>query len=200
MSTATSDQVQDLTPTTESSGSNTRESVVAEYKMHDPRRKSPFLAGVLSLLPGLGQVYVGYYRRGFINIVVFGSLISLVSSGEGYAPFLPLGVFFLIFFEFYNIIDAGRRATLYNLSLDGIENIALPDELTNDPLPVKGSYLLGGVLLVFGAIALSNTLFGLSLRWLEDFWPVFPMLLGGYLVWKAFQDGRDEKAQDVSDD
>ena len=33
----------------------------------DPRRKSPVLALVLSLMPGLGQVYVGYYNQGFIN-------------------------------------------------------------------------------------------------------------------------------------
>ena len=192
MNTVTSDQAQALERTEETSDTKRRDVVSSEYKMHDPRRKSPFLAGVLSLLPGLGQVYVGYYRLGFINIIVAGSILSVLSSGEGYVPFLPLGVFFLIFFEFYNIIDAGRRATLYNLSLDGIENIALPDALTNDPLPIKGSYLLGGTLLLFGAIALSNTLFGLSLSWLEEFWPVFPMLMGAYLVWQAWLDKQSE--------
>ena len=192
MNTVSADQANALGRTEELSNPARRDAGSSEYKMHDPRRKSPFLAGVLSLLPGLGQVYVGYYRLGFINIIVAGSILSVLSGAEGYLPFLPLGIFFLIFFEFYNIIDAGRRATLYNLSLDGIENIALPDALTNDPLPIKGSYLLGGTLLLFGAIALSNTLFGVSLQWLESFWPVFPMLMGGYLIWQAWLDKQSE--------
>ena len=28
------------------------------YKQQDPRRKTPFLAALLSVIPGLGQVYV----------------------------------------------------------------------------------------------------------------------------------------------
>ena len=36
----------------------------------DQRRKSPTLAALLSLMPGLGQVYVGYYQQGFIDIAV----------------------------------------------------------------------------------------------------------------------------------
>jgi TM2 domain-containing membrane protein YozV len=48
--------------------------------MGDPRRKSPLFATFLSAMPGLGQVYVGYYQRGFINAVVVGTLIALLTS------------------------------------------------------------------------------------------------------------------------
>ncbi|MDG2174809.1 MAG: hypothetical protein P8M72_01540 [Gammaproteobacteria bacterium] len=68
--------------------------------IRDPRRKSSFIAALLSFVPGLGQVYVGYYRRGFINILVFGSVFSLLLSTGGDLPFTPLGIMFLIFFEF----------------------------------------------------------------------------------------------------
>ena len=110
-------------------------------------------------------------------------------------PFQPLGVIFLIFFEFYNMIDAWRRATLYNLSLDGIEQITLPDEINDSGLDgISGSYLGGGALLLFGTISLSNTLLGVSLEWLESWWPVLPLCLGGYLVYKAYQDSQTETA------
>ncbi|MDG2174810.1 MAG: hypothetical protein P8M72_01545 [Gammaproteobacteria bacterium] len=57
---------------------------------------------------------------------------------------------------------------MFNLSLEGIEQIDLPDELTNKPMAINGSYLFGAVLVIGGAIALSNTLFGLTLEWLEE--------------------------------
>lgn len=155
------------------------------YRNMDPRRKSTFLATFWSLLPGLGQIYVGYYQRGFLFIIIVAMLVSLLSSGA--VVFLtPALVFFLTFFWFFNLIDAHRRATFYNLALEGLESIELPDD--NKLLDLGGSYLGGITLLVFGAIALSNTLFGLSLEWLEYWWPVAPLALGAWLVWKAWQD------------
>lgn len=159
----------------------------------DPRRKNPFYAGLLSLMPGLGQVYVGYYRRGFTNVLTAGTVWSILLWAGGDVPFVPLGIMFLVFFVLYNIIDASRRATLYNLSLDGIEQATLPDELTDSNISgVSGSYLGGGALLLFGVIALSNTLLGFSLEWLESWWPVIPIGFGGYLIYRAYLDNQSE--------
>ncbi len=163
------------------------------YKLNDPRRKNPFYAGLLSFLPGLGQVYVGYYRRGFINIFVAATIFSVLSTGDGNQPYIAGGIFFLVFFVLYGVIDAVRRATMYNLTLDGIEQIDLPDELTNNKL--AGSYLGGGALLMFGVIALSNTAFGLSLDWLNSWWPILPMGFGAFLVYTAYQDAQ-KKAEE----
>jgi hypothetical protein len=60
------------------------------FQPFDPRRKSPILASILSLMPGLGQIYVGYYRVGFIHILVVGSCITLLNAmdGDGIAPLL----------------------------------------------------------------------------------------------------------------
>ena len=83
-------------------------------------RKSPFLAGLLSLMPGIGQIYVGYYALGFIHIAVFVTTIFLLvrMSINPFSALSPaLGVF-LGFFVVYNIVDATRRAVLYNLALD----------------------------------------------------------------------------------
>lgn len=97
------------------------------YLPTDPRRKSLFLTGLFSLMPGLGHIDLGYYQRGFIHFFVFGSTISLVLSGQvdGLGPLLYT---FLPFFWLFNQIDALRRATRINLTLEGIENMPLQDQ------------------------------------------------------------------------
>ena len=61
-----------------------------QYSATDSRYKSPALATIMSLMPGLGQIYVGYYRQGFINIIVIAGIIALLSShsfSHGLEPF-----------------------------------------------------------------------------------------------------------------
>ena len=43
----------------------------------DARYKSPMLAGFLSVMPGLGQVYVGYYQVGFVHAIITFSIIGV---------------------------------------------------------------------------------------------------------------------------
>lgn len=152
------------------------------------QHKSPALACLLSAMPGVGQIYVGYYKLGFIHNVVFGSTIAFLASGAFDALTPALGIF-LAFFFIYNIVDAGRRATLYNLAVDGVEGIDLPS--MNVSLPGFGGSLAGGAaLMALGAILLSNTLFGLSLDWIESWWPVAPIVVGAWLFAKALQERR----------
>lgn len=150
------------------------------FQPFDPRRKSPILASVLSFMPGLGQIYVGYYRVGFIHILVVASCITLLNSMTSGTGPEPLFGFFLAFFWMYNIIDAGRRAALYNLALEGGESIDLPGAI---PQPKMGGALIAGLVLIAGGIIfLTNTAFGISLEWLEDWWPVAPIGIGIYLI------------------
>ena len=161
---------------------------------NDPRRKKPFLAAVLSIMPGLGQVYVGYYKRGFINAITVALLITFITIQI--VPLIPLAAIFLAFFWMYNIVDAGRRASLYNQALAGGTAMDLPDDFE---APSLGGSLAGGVaLVVIGVILLSNTMFGASLEWLESWWPVVLIGFGGYLVYKAMQDksGADTESLD----
>ena len=39
-----------------------------------------------------------------------------------------------------------------------------------------------------GVVLLSNTLWGVSLEWIEELWPITPIALGIYLIVKAIQD------------
>ena len=147
-----------------------------------PRYKSPILASVLSCVPGLGQIYIGYYAVGFIHAAVVVSLIGLSATnvfGDA-SPILGLGA---LFFMLYNIIDAGRRAAFYNLRVQGMDDLPLPGDLPT--AGSGGSGLFGVILVVVGVIALTNTAFGLSLSWVEDWWPVAPIGVGAYLLVKS---------------
>jgi hypothetical protein len=158
---------------------------------HDPRAKSPALACFLSLMPGLGQVYTGYYVRGFTYIIVIAGIITILASGDAdnLAPFLGL---FMAFFWMHNVIDAGRRAAFYNQTLSGGDVDAFPPEMK---LPGVGGSIFAGVgLIVVGIIALSYTKYDMSLAWVEDWWPVAPILIGVYLVGLAVRDRMKEDA------
>lgn len=149
------------------------------------------LAGLLSLLPGAGQIYVGYYKLGFIHNFVFGAAVVLLAAAGNTAiePLAPALGIFLAFFVIYNVVDAGRRATLYNLALDGVAGIDLPDMDMDLSLPNLGGSIAGGVvLIVLGVVLLSNTLFGIPLDWLAAWWPVIPLGLGVHLLHKALKE------------
>ena len=159
----------------------------------DPRFKSPLLATFLSLVPGLGQVYVGYYKQGFINIIVVGSLISMLAPGpEVHWPLTPLLVFFVIFYWLFNLVDAARRAAFYNQVLSGIPATELPTEFR---MPESHGSLAGGILLIAaGLIIVSNTAFHIPLDWLKQWWPMAPILFGVYLVYQSLRErGRQSK-------
>lgn len=151
----------------------------------DPRQKSPFVAGLLSAIPGLGQVYVGYYQRGFVHALVVATLISLLAA-EGLGPLTPLASVFMAFFWLYNIVDAGRRASLYNQALAGVAEIDLPEDFKTPGF--RGSVAGGVAIAALGLILLLHTRFGVSLDWVGEWWPAALILGGAYLVWKAWQD------------
>jgi hypothetical protein len=155
----------------------------------DPRRKNPHFAAFLSLVPGLGQIYTGHYQQGFVNVVVIGALISLLVAGVG--PLQPLAAFFLVFYWLYNVIDAYRRASLYNHVLAGLGPLEIPEE--PEPTDARGS-LLGGILLAgFGLVALAHTLLDLRVDWIEDWWPIVLVLLGAFLIFQSVHTGKKAK-------
>jgi LiaF transmembrane domain len=143
--------------------------------------KSPALAGVLSMLPGLGQVYVGYYKVGFMMISVFAVTIAILNA-TGESSLTPLFGIFLPFFYLYNIIDAIRRAKIYNQVLEGVSQAQLPEDFQ---MPGLAGSLMGGIaLIVIGFLLFLNTMFDVSLVWLENWWPVALIFGGVYLVYK----------------
>lgn len=146
--------------------------------------KSPVLAAVMSMMPGMGQVYLGYYSQGFQNILTVAFIILLLNMGLHSGLQALLGIF-IAFFWIFNMVDAFRRAHHVNRALDGMTAEGLPEDFAMPGL--KGSLPMGLVLIVAGSLIFLNTKFNYSMDWLEDWWPVFMIIAGIWLVVKSRQ-------------
>ena len=156
----------------------------SQGQMFDPRRKSPLLAAVISVFPGVGQLYIGYYTRGFAIAAIF--FLTVITAGNSRDPVAPILGMTAMFVWLFNVIDAGRMAALYNHAAAGTDVVEMPEDFK---LPKMGGSIIGGaVLLVAGGVALSNTAFGYSLDWVEVWWPAFPVALGAYLLARGVMD------------
>jgi len=145
-------------------------------------RKSPAMATWLSCMPGLGQIYVGYYQQGFINMFVVAGTISMLASSfiKGAEPFFGV---FLSFFWIFQMIDANRRAHHYNRVMEGLGGEEVPDGFS---MPTtKGSVLGGAVLIIVGILFIMDLNFSVSMQWIENWWPLILVLVGVNLVYKA---------------
>lgn len=153
----------------------------APYRTDDPRRVSVPLAMTLSLMPGLGQVYLGRYQGGFVNILVVASLIALLNQNVGSLE--PLLGFFLTFFWMFNIVDAGRQAHAWNQALLRMEAPGAEAIKEDRMAPLfTGIGLIG-----LGLLTLVHRVFGLSMEWVLRWWPAALVVAGVVLVWQALR-------------
>ena len=148
-------------------------------------QKAPGLAAFLSLLPGLGNIYNGLYRRGFTFFLVWAVLLALTINVDDHerAFFIPC----MVFFFFFNIFDAYRQATLINYGYTP----KLPDD--KGILENLGSWgLIPGVALVaLGLYGLLRRYFDIDLSWVLDQWPFIIIAFGGWMIYQALQQRRD---------
>ncbi len=156
-----------------------------------PFEKTPLLAGFLSVLPGLGNIYNGLYTRGLTFAVIWVGLFSLAhSQPSGEALFVPA----MIFFWFFNIIDAYRQATLINYGFaSGAELPKIPglERQSSGGLILGVSIFLLGL---YGLLRHINPRIDLSI--LFDFWYLPVLGFGGWLTYTAIRDrrGGDDEA------
>ena len=142
-------------------------------------RKSAAAASLLSMMPGIGQIYCGFYQRGFLHIAVVATLIVLLSSDSGFlAPFFGL---FLAFFWIYNVIDAARCAQAVNRAAVG----GVDEELPELPFGFGGSRTAGLVFIGLGIFLLGVIHLDFDFEWLADWWPVGLILIGANMLRKA---------------
>ncbi len=138
--------------------------------------KSPALAGILSIFPGVGAIYNGQIYKGFLFIIIFAFLITI--QGHAVQPFVAL---MLAAFVLYAIIDAVQTAKSINRrALGGEEVEELKEEV---PQVVKsGSIFWGIVLLALGVLFLLANFEVIDYGTLWDFWPVAIIVIGAKLV------------------
>ncbi len=151
----------------------------------DTRYKSPVAAAALSLMPGLGQVYLGYTRLGFAHGLAAAGFICLMSSNAlgRLEPFVGVS---MVFFYLYNLVDAHRRAVLLNEAVTKLEMPQLPDGF--GAMSFGARLVLGLGLIVIGLMSLLSIQFGVSWVWLEKWWPLGFLAVGIYLVGRAIKD------------
>ncbi len=145
-----------------------------------PFKSSAFAVILAFFLPGLGHIYLGFYKHAFTIILVGAALISMLASGdmEGLVPLMGIMLGFLYF---YQIFDAGRRASLYNRVLE-TGQMGLMAE--NIELPEMNPFFGGVILVVLGIVALGSTVFDISLAWMTDWWPAALIVVGAWMIAK----------------
>lgn len=160
-------------------------------------KKSPGLAGVLSVFPGLGHLYLGLYQRAFAFAGAFCLLIFFNAHGR----MAPLSGPATAFVWFFAIIDAVRQAKAINSGYVHAGGLA-PSERTVVPR-VRESMagLTWGVILVgIGALWLLDRYGDLDAFWaaVEDWLaPVAFIVLGLVLIASYVAKKRRHNANEV---
>lgn len=140
-------------------------------------RKSPGLAGFLSMFPGLGHLYLGLYQRAFAVGGAFILLIALTSHGRGSEFFGPL----IGFVWFFAIIDAVRQAKAINRGQVADTGFAPPAELKR--AAGSGALTWGVILVGVGSLILIDRYFEIDWTFMEEWGgPLAFILLGLILI------------------
>lgn len=148
-------------------------------------RKSPGAAGVLSVLPGLGHVYLGLYQRAAAFFVIWLVAMTIADRSHG-----PIGVV-VAFWWFFVLIDAVRQANAINAS-GGPEPNLVSDELK---AKIPGSLGFGIFLILVGIFFLIDRFVTIDLTFLWDWWPLLVIGFGGWQVFSYYKVKQDaEKA------
>lgn len=143
--------------------------------------KNPGLAAVLSLFPGLGNVYNGLYLRAVTFFLIIISLIALTDRGY------DLMGFAVAFFWLFNVLDAYRQATLINYGF--AQDLGLAD-LPARPRATQGGVAAGAILIAIGLFAFVDQYLHIDLDWLLDLWPLGLVLVGAWMVWASLRERR----------
>jgi len=137
---------------------------------------SPALAFLLGLIPGVGAIYNGQYAKGLIHVVIFGLLITILSSGPGALE--PLFALLLAGWYFYMPFEAYHTARKRQLGEPVDEFSSL------FPLRRSGGHSLAAplALIILGVLLLLANLGWLDVYLLMKYWPVLLIALGVYLL------------------
>ncbi|MFY9550625.1 MAG: hypothetical protein WAU32_05690 [Thermoanaerobaculia bacterium] len=142
-------------------------------------RKSPGLAGFLSIFPGLGHIYLGLYQRGFIIGGAFTLLIALTSHGRGGHFFGPL----IAFLWFFGIIDAVRQAKAINRGQIAESGFVGEAQIKEIKASGSGALAWGVILVGMGSLWLIDRYFEIDWSFMDEWGaPLAFILLGLILI------------------
>ncbi len=141
-------------------------------------RKSPALAGFLSMFPGLGHLYLGLYPRAFAVGGAFILGIMMTSHGGPGEFFGPL----IAFVWFFAIIDAVRQAKAINRG-ELIESGVAPEQQIRKAAAGTAGLTWGVILVGLGALLLIDRYFEIDWSFMSEWGgPAAFILLGLVLI------------------
>lgn len=149
-------------------------------------KTSPGLAFLLGWIPGVGAIYNGQYLKGLVHAVIFGLLISLISSTENSSG-QPLLVMMLIGFVFYMPFEAYHTAKKRQMGVRVDEWSSLLSQSRYTGRAPVGPI----VLILIGVVFLLDSLHLIEFREIGRFWPVILIVVGAYMLYSRVS-GRAE--------
>lgn len=141
------------------------------------RGPSPGLAFGLGFIPGVGAIYNGQYTKAFVHVLIFGGLISILSSGAA-RDFEPLFGVMLAAFFVYMPFEAYRTAKQRREGEAAEEWGSLVSNLRVEA-PIGAI-----VLIVLGVVFLLNSFGVLEIGNVFRFWPLILIVVGVMLLFK----------------
>jgi hypothetical protein len=136
------------------------------------RRSSPFVATLLSFVPGLGAAYNGQTAKAIVHFAIFASFFQMAVITQG-VPFFVLGVLGTWLFA---AVDACRTAQLMRAGLSpDTEEDVIARRLYGNP------FAWGATLIVIGTLFLLHTLLGVQLP-VRQLLPMALVALGAYML------------------
>lgn len=141
---------------------------------------SPRRAALCAIIPGLGAVYNGEYLKAITYFAVWAALAMLGSQING------IFVFASIVFVLFTIFDAYRSAeALVRMKLKSVPAF----ETSRNDKTIIG---WGVFLMILGLFFLLENI--IPFQFFNKLWPLVFILLGAYLVYRAFQNGKSQPA------
>ena len=154
---------------------------------------SPGLAFTLGLIvPGVGAIYNGQYAKGLVHAIIWGLLVSILSSGSS-GGLAPLFGVLIVVWVFYMAIEAYQTALKRRAGQPVDEFSSLID------LHAQGSRFPAGavLLIVVGVLLLLDTTDIIRLDRIMRYWPILLILLGAYMLYGRVA-GVDQRAGSAS--
>ncbi|MGE0133321.1 MAG: hypothetical protein AB7U82_35025 [Blastocatellales bacterium] len=162
-----------------------RRNTAAGQRIVHHEEKSPMLALLLGLIPGLGAAYNGQNIKALTHFVAVVGLWVLADIFR-----MPLEIAFGLggaAFYFYSIYDAFQSAQRLRRGKD----LGGEDEQLKIFLQERMN-IFGGLLIGVGALAALNSIFP---HLLNQFWPALLIIAGVYFIWSYKRNIREPRVK-----
>jgi TM2 domain-containing membrane protein YozV len=143
-----------------------------------PVQTSPALAFILGWIPGVGAIYNGQYIKGLVHAVIFGVIVTLISSNDEGAgtPFLGIMLAAFVFYMPFEAYHTAKKRQM-GITVDEWSSLISQDRIANRA-PMGPIILIG-----IGFLFLLDTLHLLDFHRIGRFWPVLLIVIGAYMLY-----------------